>query len=411
MNSEQTRAFQLFENGKSMLISGPGGVGKSFLIKHFRKYCREKFKHFAVTSTTGISSLLISGVTIHSYLGLGIGEKSTEELKKSIKRNKTLLERYINLDVLIIDEVSMLSSELLEKIDDLLKYFKENETSFGGVQVILLGDFYQLPVVDKSEHFIFESARWTRWDFEMVILKEIMRQKDEQWITILNHIREGKIVNDDMRILKERLSVKFEEGIIPTILYSTNNQVDNENLKQLELLKKKHSSHTYDGVYNFKGKSYVPTEILKSSFPYYLEKIELTKESQVMFLINNLEEGIANGSRGVVVEFTLEGHPIVKMIDGRQIVVKPHTWELEVDKNIYTLTQYPLKLAWAITIHKSQGLTLDCVQTNLGSKIFEYGQVYVALSRVKSLEGLYLLDFIPSKIKANPIVKLFYMGT
>jgi ATP-dependent exoDNAse (exonuclease V) alpha subunit len=415
LNKDQTRAFDLFLKGKNVLISGPGGVGKSFMIQHIHAHCRKEMLFDAVTSTTGISSLLINGITLHSYLCLQRGQDSVDQLYKFIVRNKTIRERYQRLQVLIIDEVSMLSAELLDKIDDLMRRMRRSPRVFGGVQIVLLGDFYQLPVVNAEEHFVFESSKWGSYKFETVCLTEIVRQKDETWIGILNNIREGKIVKEDMDMLSTRIRDPPEDcSVIPTILYPTNDQVDAENNRHLERLKEKYrgtrNAIKSDGIYKCKSNAKrVARDTMVSKFPSYLETMELTLECQVMFIINSKDEGIANGTRGAVVGFTENGgHPIVELVDGRRITVQPHTFQVEVDTSVVTLTQYPLKLAWAITIHKSQGLTLDRVQADLGSLVFAYGQVYVALSRVKNLEGLYLIDFDPSGVQANPVVKKFY---
>lgn len=407
MNEGQQKAMQVFHTQANMFLSGPGGVGKSYMITNIQNDCKAQDLTVAVTSTTGISGILIGGITVHSYFGLGTGNKTSAEFIRSITRNKKIRERCTRLDVLIIDEVSMLCAELMEKIDDVLRHFRKNkEESFGGVQVVLVGDFFQLPVVNKKEHFLFESERWISWAFTTVNLTENMRQRDLEWSRILNNIRIGKPQPEDLTILRSRIGCEpNQQEVLPTMLYATNAQVDEENLSQLRKLEGELIIKM--GVYEATDDQ--PQEMIKKFFPYYLEDVRLVKGCQVMFLVNKPDEGLANGTRGVVVDFTRDrAHPIVQTVEGTKITVVPHVWEIDVDNITYKLTQYPLKLAWAVTIHKSQGLSLDCVRTSIGHRIFEYGQAYVALSRVRSLEGLYLEDFMPSKIRANPLVKLFY---
>ena len=432
-NDEQQYALEQMKNGQNVFITGPGGCGKSFVIGAFIDYLKftlgDNYCRFVgKTSTTGSSAYLIGGITIHSFLGLGLGTDSTPILVSKIKSNKKLEFLYKRLLVLIIDEVSMLSASLFDKIDDLLKIIRNNDSPFGGVQVILSGDFAQLPVIG-DEKMCFTSPKWNTNIYTTVYLKHIWRQSNPLWVSILNKIRLG-IVDDDVKnILKSRIGVNVgDDEIKSTRLYSTRTMVNDTNRLELEKLittdnQKKIFRASYQFTENVKGKQKnVPPQkhpILKdiaNKTTVCDEELVLCIGAQVVMLNNNKSEDgnylYVNGSRGIITRFIFDGlteKPVVKILhDDNSYVIEKYTWEIIKGDTTIKKMQFPLKLAWSLTIHKSQGMTLDCVETDAGSSIFEYGQLYVALSRVRDISGLSLISFNPKKIRVHPDVLKYY---
>jgi ATP-dependent DNA helicase PIF1 len=393
LNQKQADALHNYNEGKNIVLTGPAGTGKSYLISHM--------DHSVKTSTTGCSAQLIGGRTLHSYLGLGKGDLSTSKIYNKIIKNKFIFKRYLILKSLVIDEVSMLSATLLDKINDLFQLIRKNTKPFGGVQIILVGDFYQLPVI--NDKFCFMHPRWKEWFPNVYELTEIFRQKeDPTWIKILNEIRVGKCSEESEKILKTRIGIKKKGDIKPTFLLSKRADVNNiNNLKLKKILRKGNKSITYTSTYNTKN-TYEKNLLDRNTIS--APTVTLAINAQVIIICNDPTGAYFNGSRGIIVDFK-ENLPIVKLLNGKKVTVVNYKWDIELDNKKISKTQIPILLGWAITIHKSQGLTLDCVFTSLGESIFEYGQVYVALSRIKSLNGLYLHSFDKTKIRIHPLLK------
>ena len=419
LNKLQLEAIDCLNNDMNVLITGPAGSGKSKVIEDFYKSTKKNMKYYqkgsiVKTSTTGSSALLIGGYTLHSYLGLGLGKSDIKTMVSNIRKNKTIRERWINLKTLIIDEVSMLSAELFDKLEEIGRIVRKKQMHvFGGIQVVLVGDFCQLPIINSSK-FCFESEKWNDIIEKVIYFKEIIRQNDPVYQKCLNEIRMGKCSIDSIETLTKRIDAEFEnKDVIPTMLYSRKidvEKINQENFKKL--IDNGAEKKSYKATYKTEGK------MTKSSVQQYIDKmerncpaesvLELCIDAQVMTISNNCESGFVNGSRGIIIGFNGED-PIVRLMNGIEIVVEKHTWSMDIsDEKVLKKIQYPLKLAYAITIHKSQGMTLDCVETDIGNSIFEYGQVYVVLSRVKSLDGLRIKKFSSKKIKIHPKVKNFY---
>ena len=418
---QQQRALNSMLKGKNVFVTGPGGTGKSFIIFHYiseLQFMGIEREDIAVTSTTGISASLIGGTTLHSFAGIGIGNRSFEYYYNYIeKKNYFKRKQLRKCKVLIIDEVSMLSPRLFELIDCLLRKIRRNREPFGGIQVILLGDFCQLPTVGEKE-FCFEAVNWNEVVNETFYLNEIKRQNDSVFQSILNKIRLGEVDAEVREVLNSRLNVKLDkkEGIKPTIIYSKRKAVANFNLKKEEELRKnKAESSLFIAEYTY-------TPGMSESFKDFMKKfidsnfqiedeLRLYVGSQVMVTANFQDMKLYNGSRGVVIGFTDDEtkFPIVRFLDGREIMIEKHEFKHESDKkNCIIKKQVPLKIAWAITIHKSQGMSLDYVSTNIGKSIFEYGQVYVVLSRVRNLDGLSIKEIDFNRIIADPKVIEYY---
>jgi ATP-dependent DNA helicase PIF1 len=426
LNIKQKEAFNLFKKGNNLCITGPAGVGKSYLISLFKKWAINNNKVIAVTAMTGNAAYLINGKTLHSWAGIGIGDLSEEMLLSKIRKNFVSKKKWLDTNILIIDEVSMLTGLLLSKLNYLGMEIRRNPyTPFGGIQVVLLGDFYQLPPV-KNEDFVFESAAFKEYIEEIIDLDEIVRQKDVVFQRILNNIRVNKLIEDDIKILKSRTYKEIEKnnpnfkqdledmGIKPTKIYTLKKNVEEINNQKLLELKNEikvflpNTNVENKDKYEFKQNEIDKFVDILDNSGRYENMLKLCVGAQVMFLINKMDLGLVNGSRGVVVDFK-DNYPVVKFNNGITEVIKHHSFDYEIDKKgIIYRKQIPLRLAWCITVHKSQGMSIDIAEVDIGSNIFEYGQTYVALSRVRSLDGLYIIKFNPDKIKCHPKVEKFY---
>lgn len=411
LRPKQKDAYECLEKYKNVFITGPAGTGKTSIIKLFINAYKHSRK-IANTSTTGTSALLLGGTTVYSYLGIGYGNGSVESMVKKIYSWNWLYKRWTELDCLFIDEISMMSPDVFDKIEETARIIRQNNKPFGGIQIVLSGDFCQLPCIGTNK-FCFESKSWDKCIDKTIYLDEIIRQGDTTFQNILNNIRVGKVIESDKLILNARIGTKLTNnfGIKPTQLYSKNCDVDRINNEELDKLGK-------DGrqFYEYIMETNVYSGITQKSAT--LEKfkkfciapdiLQLCVDAQVMLLKNlDLQNGLANGSRGIVVNF-IGDMPIVRFLNGYERVIDYEIWEIEEnDKKILKARQLPLKVAYGISIHKSQGCSLDYAEIDL-SDIFEYGQAYVALSRVKSLDGLSIIDINYDCIHANPIAVKYY---
>ena len=413
LSEKQKNAYDLMIRGFNIFLTGPGGTGKTEIIKLFCKEY-EKLKKIGVTSTTGTSAILINGTTIHSYLGIKLGKDSVESLYLKISNSPFVLKRWTELNCLIIDEISMLDPDLFDKLELLARKLRKNEKPFGGIQLILTGDFLQLPCVN-SDNFCFESKSWSKCIDEVIYLTDIFRQSDSTFQECLNEIRIGTLSDKTINILKSRMGIKLKNdyGIIPTKLYCLNKDVDFENQKQLDkLLLKNEDLEFFEYELDYKilkpGFKFVDEKINKLSL--VSRKLELCIGAQVMLLVNlDLFNGLANGSRGVIIDFDKEdNYPIVKFLSGLELKIEPYTWVIEENGvKLLNVIQLPLKVSFAISIHKSQGISLDFAEIDLGN-VFEYGQAYVALSRIRNLDGLSIKKLDISRIISHPKALEFY---
>ena len=420
LNSKQNEAFKAMKNGFNIFITGPGGSGKSHVINFFVEYYKNNYEDdenkLYVTSSTGLSSLLINGITINQYSGIGIGDKEIDYYVKKISKNKKTRERWRNTKILIIDEVSMISSDIFEKLDIIGQKIRKNGKPFGGIQIILSGDFLQLPPV-KANEFCFESFSWDICINKTFYFDKIIRQKNGEFQNILNKIRVGNVDADVVETLEKCRNrvLKNDKGIMPTLLFSRKDMVKTYNDSKLqELIDKGEKTVEYKSKYVFSSKvreEVKPDYIQLINSQYNIDdNIVLTKYSQVMLNVNGIDEGLANGSRGIIIDFTNDEkqNPIVYFLNGKTIEIKPKDYKIEEEKDSVIKKQIPLIHAWAITIHKAQGMSLEYIETDIGNSIFEYGQAYVVLSRIKNLEGLSLINIDYSRIKANPKIIKFY---
>lgn len=409
LNKEQEIAYNLICSGLNIFITGGGGVGKSALIDYYIKVNKTNRNTIGVTSTTGTSAILINGTTIHSYLGLGTGKQDVETICNKINGNRFLVRRWCKLKILIIDEISMLSASFFDKLEEIARNIRNTKKAFGGIQLILSGDFCQLSPINSSE-FCFEAKSWGKCVNKTIYLQKIIRQENLTFKDCLSNIRLGIINKEIKALLDSRINaeLKNEFGIEPTKLFSKNYYVDLTNVNQLRKISKDNKIYKYKLTTDFDSK--IGDKYIKL-IPA-LDNLELCKGCQVMLTYNlDLANHLVNGSRGVVTDFAYKNGnyiPVVKFLNGLEIEIDFNTWKIEEDgKIIGTITQIPLKLGYAFSIHKAQGCSLDYAILDL-SDLFDFGMAYVALSRVRNLEGLSILNINWDKIKANPKAIDFY---
>ena len=417
LTKKQQEAFECMKLGQSVFLTGPGGSGKSYLLKYFIEWYRQNEEtpktQIYITSTTGLSAILIDGMTINRYSGIGIGDKDINIHLKKINTMPHLKKRWQNTSVLIIDEISMMDADIFDKIEILAQKIRKRADPFGGIQIILSGDFLQLPPV-KSENFCFEAFSWDTVINKIFYFDEILRQDDTKLQAILNSVRLG-IVNEDVRlVLDSRLNKKLDnkDGIIPTLLFSKKDMVSEYNEDELQKLISVGNEHiVYQSKYEFnKNINDENKKIYKDLLnnQYQIDDIlTLVKNNQVMLTVNMPDHGLANGSRGIITNF-LNGNPVVLFLNGVVLEILPKEYILDEDGQSAKKIMIPLIHAWAITIHKAQGMSLEFVKTDIGESIFEYGQAYVVLSRITNIEGLSLLNIDYSKIKAHPKILKYY---
>lgn len=393
----------------NVCVTGAAGTGKSFLLKMIKDH----FSHVHMTASTGVAAVNIGGITIHSWAGIGKANFPAEEIIKFINSGPgTKIRRQIKkAKLLAIDEISMISSKVFDLLNQVFQGVRENEKVFGGIQVIAIGDFFQLPPVsqDNNADFCFSSSAWQEANFKKFELTEVFRQSDIRFIQLLNNIRHAALNEEDIALLEHRQSKNIDASLSPTILVTHNYQADKINQQKLDNLIGEEVSFRMLQDGKEKGVEFLKKNCLAQEF------LTLKLGAQVMMLKNVLQkQGIINGSIGVVTGFNKNKFPIVKFHNGETCLISPEEWNTEIYnettgeiEKIASITQIPLALAWAITIHKSQGMTLDTVLCDL-SQVFTEGQAYVALSRVKSLEGLYIKGFKSSSLKVNKQVLDFY---
>lgn len=401
---KQVQALRVMLSGASVFLTGPPGSGKTYVLNQFIQHAKRQKKRVAITASTGIAATHIGGTTIHSWSGLGIRDEVTDGDAKWIKENDRLLKRYNNTDILIIDEASMLHGKRLDMLNQVCKWLRESEEPFGGLQVILTGDLFQLPPINRGDtaiDFVHLSHAWQELDPKICYLSEQHRQAGDQLLDLLEAMRAGEVGDAHFDALSERLGREVPSNVVVTKLYSHNQDVElinDEHLKALQDEAKTFVMETY-------GVQAKIDQLIKSVLAP--EILELKVGAEVMFVANNFADGYVNGSRGMVVDF-IDGVPRVKLqTNGRIIAVEKNSWGLEEDgKERARVTQLPLRLAWAITIHKSQGMSLDGAEIDL-SRAFTPGMGYVALSRVRTLDGIYLKGINNTALAMHPEIFSF----
>jgi len=400
----QDEAFEILKTGRNVFVTGPAGSGKTHLINRYIAYLREHNIDTGITASTGIAATHMGGVTIHSWSGIGISSHLSPYDLEAMLEKGYLYKRFEKVKVLIIDEVSMLHHFRLDLVNNVLKTMKHSEKPFGGVQVILCGDFFQLPPVSRAgepeTHFIYKSDAWREAEFTICYLSGQFRQEDDVTISILNEIRSGEVSDNTREHLRSRHNVRSPKFTTSTKLFTHNADVDTLNDTELERIEGDEIA-TY--MMESRGKEAIATALKKSCLAP--EMLRLKVGARVMCVKNNFEAGYVNGTLGVVVSCDEMEDPVIKTAKGKRIVVPRASWKIEEDGKVKAeILQYPLRLAWAITVHKSQGMSLDAVEVDL-SKSFEPGMGYVALSRVRSLEGLTILGINENALRVHEEVR------
>jgi len=411
LTDKQKIALRAMRSGKNCFITGQAGTGKSAILKEFTRGADSNL--VAITSTTGISAVAIDGRTLHSWAGIMLGEETAYYLYKKIRSKRDTRERWLNVRTLIIDEVSMLSSELFDKLEKIARLIRRDERPFGGIHLILTGDFCQLPII-KSDFFCFESKSWSKCIDITIYLEKVMRQDDPTFCNLLQEVRLGVCTQQSIDLIEDRVRPAPDaiHGIEPTRLFSKNSTVNRINTRRLRALIKGGAEEL-----KYKTKFDISKNVLRE---YQLDTMKtflrgtyndvtVAIGAQVMLTWNvDTSVGLANGSLGIITGL-VNGMPKVKFLNGVETVIGRVSVPYEIDQLKIMISFLPLRLAWSYTIHKSQGATLDFVVTNLGEdSIFEYGQAYVALSRVRSLNCLYLEDFDEGIFRCHPRVKKYY---
>ena len=395
----QDTALSILKTGANACITGEPGSGKSYLIGQYITYLRDHSIEPAITASTGIAATHIGGMTIHSWSGLGIRDTLTDYDLDFLTQKEKLVERARKTHVLIIDEISMLDAHTLGMIDTILRALRQNPAPFGGMQVIFVGDFFQLPPIargGRASKFAFEAPSWAAAGLLTCYLTEQHRQEDPVFLEMLLSIRKGEVTKTLQKHLKARNIMPEADDTMPQ-LFSHNADVDHIN--KGELSKISGNPRIFD--MQSKGSKAVVEGLKRGCLSP--ETLFLKEGARVMFTKNDFENGFFNGTLGMVTGFAKDdGSPEVRIGTGETIKVFPMEWAVEEGgKTLAKIIQIPLRLAWAITIHKSQGMSLDAALMDL-SATFEYGQGYVALSRVRSLSGLYLRGFNEKALQVHP---------
>ena len=454
LSTEQQYALQQFSEGKNLFITGPGGTGKTKLIHHLVENAKTAGKPYQVCAMTGCASILLScnARTIHSWSGIKTARGPEETVVAAVLRNKRTVAIWRKIKILIIDEVSMMSEKIFNILNEIGKKSRRSILPFGGIQVVFTGDFYQLPPVPTAgepftERFCFESVDWHNV-FPLknhIQLVTMFRQTDPLYIDILQQIRVGELTEENKKILQGYVKREYDpvqhNDCILTKLFPIRSKADYVNQAQFAKIEEK--EYTFECIKKTDCSTYIENNIPLSletmikcraleqkDIDFELEtllsntgcneSISLKKGCAVMCTVNiDMESGICNGSQGTIIGLTTTGSgpgpglgigealPIVKFSNGQVRTIQRHYWQSEEYPTI-AIGQIPLTLAWALTIHKIQGATMSMAEIDIGQAVFEYGQTYVALSRIQTLEGLYLSAFHAHRIRANPKVTEFY---
>ncbi|NXN19514.1 PIF1 helicase, partial [Indicator maculatus] len=405
LSAEQEAVLGAVKSGKSIFFTGCAGTGKSFLLKKIMGSLPPKSTY--ATASTGVAACHIGGTTLHAFAGIGSGKAPLEQCIQLAER-PGVRQHWLACQHLIIDEISMVDGKFFDKLEAVARAVRKRDESFGGIQLIICGDFLQLPPVCKANEetkFCFQARSWRKCIHINMELTEVRRQTDKTFVSLLSAVRLGRCTEEVTRQLMQTATNRSErDGILATRLCTHKDDVETTNERRLQQLSGE--LHTFEAL----DSDPMLMKLIDAQCPVG-GRVELKVGAQVMLAKNlDMSQGLVNGARGVVVGFENEqkGLPKVRFLCGITQVIKMEKWVFKGPSGIHlSRQQLPLKLAWAISIHKSQGMSLDCVEISL-SRVFESGQAYVALSRARSLAGLRVLDFDPKVVRADPSVLQFY---
>ncbi len=396
---KQDTAFRILRSGYNVYLAGSAGTGKTHLLNRYIKQLKQELTPVGITASTGIAATHLSGVTIHSWAGLGIRDELSDQDLKNLRKKHYLRNRIKKTEVLIIDEISMLSANQLDMVDRICRMFKKNNLPFGDMQVIFCGDFFQLPPIAKNGEkpdFAYNADVWQNMNIKVCYLTDPQRQHDPRFLNILNEIRSARVTNESVELLQDRMNRISEQRA--TKLYTHNVDVDAINKAELAKIPEEEQCYSMSSS----GIDVLVDTLKKHCLTQ--ENLTLKKGAMVMFVKNNFDKGYVNGTLGEVIGFDEKNFPIVQTYEGKKITAKPVSWAISEEDDVKAqITQVPLRLAWAITVHKSQGMSLDAAEIDL-SKSFVPGMGYVALSRVKSLDGIHLLGANEMSLRVDPSI-------
>ena len=395
----QDSALEILKTGGNVFLTGEPGAGKTYVINQYIAYLEACGVKVAVTASTGIAATHIGGMTIHAWSGIGARDQLSQYDLEAITTKEKTMRRVKKAQVLVIDEISMLDGKIIDMVNIVCKSIRQSTEAFGGIQIIFVGDFFQLPPVTRHGdmmRYAFESRGWDDARPLIAYITDQYRQEDEMLLGLLKSIRTNQVEEEHFTLLQEQKEIGYE-GIEPTKLFTHNADVDNVNLGKLRELPGKSRSFKMSG----KGNKMMQAGLVKNCLSP--ELLELKEEAMVMCTKNNFEQGYVNGTLGRIVDFDIEdGLPVIETTEGKRIKMEETSWSLAEDNKVLAeVTQIPLRLAWAITVHKSQGMSLDAAEIDL-SKAFVFGQGYVALSRVRTLSGLKMLGMSPTALRVDP---------
>ena len=400
----QEQALDVLKTGGNVFLTGEPGSGKTYVVNQYIAWLEACGLTVAVTASTGIAATHIGGMTIHAWSGIGARDQLSAYDLDQITTREKIVKRAKKTNVLIIDEISMLDGALVDMLNVILRRIRQSNEPFGGIQVVFVGDFFQLPPVTKqgdAMRYAFESRGWEEARPLICYLTDQYRQDDELLLSLLKSIRTNDVEDEHFTLLSEQTDIAYE-GIEPTRLFTHNADVDAVNTQKLQQLPG--AAHTYR--MSSKGSKPLVEGLVKNCLSP--AELVLKEDAMVMCTKNNFEAGYVNGTLGRVVEFDpVDGYPIIETAAGKRIKIEPTNWSYaEENKVLAEITQLPLRLAWAITVHKSQGMSLDAAEIDL-TRAFVFGQGYVALSRVRTLGGLKMLGMNPTSLRVDPKIVQF----
>lgn len=399
LNDKQKEAIEVVLNNKNLFLTGSAGTGKSYTLLYIVELLEKNSKKYGLTAMTGCAASLINAQTLHSFLGLGLGKDTVDNIIKNIKKRAVIYNRIKKLEVLIIDEISILDLELFEKISSVLKKIKDIDKPFGDTQLILVGDFCQLPPINGK--YCFESKLWNEINIETVELVDLVRQQDDiLFQKILQFIRKGKCSKKIYEILLNMKENVFDNDIEPTKLFPINVDVDKINNSEFEKL----TIINKNNIKIYKAKSSIDNSYIVNTYD-----IKLTINAQIMITRNiDVLNGLVNGTRGIIL-YMDEEYIIIKDVNGKKHRIDYYKdINYNIKNNESWILHMPVRLAYAISCHKSQGMTIDALEVDLGKNIFAAGQLYTALSRAKTLKSIKIIDIDVNSFITNSKVKKFY---